>query len=160
MLCMILNFWISLTDYLNVYFFLKDLDKILSDTPPVWKGSSRLFRNLNEKGENTQQANTCIYLYSWGYLSLHLEGWMKVHRDFESIYNSSELISKCLNSLFTWGSELSQCGEEQKKKFCIWSLWAEVISVRKFYKRNRIGYLPGKHQNSLLFFPKEMEANE
>ncbi|XP_046704659.1 calcium uptake protein 3, mitochondrial isoform X3 [Silurus meridionalis] len=28
----------------------QDLDKILSDTPPVWKGSSRLFRNLNEKG--------------------------------------------------------------------------------------------------------------
>ncbi|TSP25394.1 Calcium uptake protein 3, mitochondrial [Bagarius yarrelli] len=27
----------------------KDLDKLLSDTPPVWKGSSRLFRNLNEK---------------------------------------------------------------------------------------------------------------
>ncbi|KAK3535188.1 hypothetical protein QTP70_004749 [Hemibagrus guttatus] len=27
-----------------------DLYKILSDTPPVWKGSSRLFRNLNEKG--------------------------------------------------------------------------------------------------------------
>lgn len=64
MLCMILNFCISMTDYLNVHFFLKDLDKILSDTPPVWKGSSRLFRNLNEKGENSQQVNTCIYLCS------------------------------------------------------------------------------------------------
>ncbi|XP_058253552.1 calcium uptake protein 3, mitochondrial isoform X2 [Hemibagrus wyckioides] len=36
------KFWRALTR--------QDLDKILSDTPPVWKGSSRLFRNLNEKG--------------------------------------------------------------------------------------------------------------
>ncbi|XP_066505831.1 calcium uptake protein 3, mitochondrial [Hoplias malabaricus] len=36
------KFWISLTK--------KDLEKILSDTPPVWKGSSRFFRNLREKG--------------------------------------------------------------------------------------------------------------
>ncbi|XP_047013120.1 calcium uptake protein 3, mitochondrial isoform X3 [Ictalurus punctatus] len=36
------KFWQALTK--------QDLDKILSDTPPVWKGSSRLFRNLNEKG--------------------------------------------------------------------------------------------------------------
>ncbi|KAL6480286.1 hypothetical protein MHYP_G00113190 [Metynnis hypsauchen] len=36
------KFWRSLTK--------KDLDKILSDTPPVWKGSSRFFRNLHEKG--------------------------------------------------------------------------------------------------------------
>uniref|UniRef100_A0A8C1G0S2 Mitochondrial calcium uptake family, member 3b n=1 Tax=Cyprinus carpio TaxID=7962 RepID=A0A8C1G0S2_CYPCA len=28
----------------------QDLDKILSDAPPVWKGSSRLFRNLRERG--------------------------------------------------------------------------------------------------------------
>ncbi|KAK3563961.1 hypothetical protein QTP86_006214 [Hemibagrus guttatus] len=36
------KFWRALTR--------QDLYKILSDTPPVWKGSSRLFRNLNEKG--------------------------------------------------------------------------------------------------------------
>uniref|UniRef100_A0A673GPU8 Calcium uptake protein 3, mitochondrial-like n=1 Tax=Sinocyclocheilus rhinocerous TaxID=307959 RepID=A0A673GPU8_9TELE len=36
------RFWKSLTK--------QDLDKILSDTPPVWKGSSRLFRNLRERG--------------------------------------------------------------------------------------------------------------
>ncbi|KAM6952577.1 calcium uptake protein 3, mitochondrial isoform 2-T2 [Lycodopsis pacificus] len=28
----------------------KDLDKMLADTPPVWKGSSNLFRNLRERG--------------------------------------------------------------------------------------------------------------
>ncbi|CAL1614104.1 unnamed protein product [Knipowitschia caucasica] len=28
----------------------KELDKILSDTPPIWKGSSNLFRNLRERG--------------------------------------------------------------------------------------------------------------
>ncbi|XP_076877401.1 calcium uptake protein 3, mitochondrial isoform X2 [Brachyhypopomus gauderio] len=28
----------------------EDLDKFLSDTPPVWKGSSRLFRSLNDRG--------------------------------------------------------------------------------------------------------------
>ncbi|XP_056328501.1 calcium uptake protein 3, mitochondrial [Danio aesculapii] len=28
----------------------QELDKMLSDTPPVWKGSSRLFRNLRERG--------------------------------------------------------------------------------------------------------------
>uniref|UniRef100_A0A4W4H198 Mitochondrial calcium uptake family, member 3b n=1 Tax=Electrophorus electricus TaxID=8005 RepID=A0A4W4H198_ELEEL len=28
----------------------EDLDKFLSDTPPVWKGSSRLFRNLHDRG--------------------------------------------------------------------------------------------------------------
>uniref|UniRef100_A0A3B3DL51 Mitochondrial calcium uptake family, member 3b n=1 Tax=Oryzias melastigma TaxID=30732 RepID=A0A3B3DL51_ORYME len=28
----------------------KELDKILSDTPPVWNGSSNLFRNLRERG--------------------------------------------------------------------------------------------------------------
>ncbi|XP_013879586.1 calcium uptake protein 3, mitochondrial [Austrofundulus limnaeus] len=28
----------------------KELDKMLSDTPPVWKGSSNLFRNLREQG--------------------------------------------------------------------------------------------------------------
>lgn len=28
----------------------KELDKLLSDTPPVWKGSSNLFRNLRERG--------------------------------------------------------------------------------------------------------------
>ncbi|XP_041846995.1 calcium uptake protein 3, mitochondrial isoform X2 [Melanotaenia boesemani] len=28
----------------------KELDKMLSDTPPVWKGSSNLFRNLRERG--------------------------------------------------------------------------------------------------------------
>ncbi|TNN51857.1 Calcium uptake protein 3, mitochondrial [Liparis tanakae] len=27
----------------------KDLDKMLADTPPVWKGSSNLFRNLRER---------------------------------------------------------------------------------------------------------------
>ncbi|XP_043113521.1 calcium uptake protein 3, mitochondrial isoform X4 [Puntigrus tetrazona] len=36
------RFWRSLTK--------QDLDKILSDTPPVWKGSSCLFRNLRERG--------------------------------------------------------------------------------------------------------------
>ncbi|XP_005157308.2 calcium uptake protein 3, mitochondrial isoform X4 [Danio rerio] len=36
------RFWKSLTK--------QELDKILSDTPPVWKGSSRLFRNLRERG--------------------------------------------------------------------------------------------------------------
>ncbi|KAL1262186.1 hypothetical protein QQF64_007451, partial [Cirrhinus molitorella] len=36
------RFWKSLSK--------QDLDKILSDTPPVWKGSSRLFRNLRERG--------------------------------------------------------------------------------------------------------------
>ncbi|XP_051983537.1 calcium uptake protein 3, mitochondrial isoform X6 [Xyrauchen texanus] len=28
----------------------QELEKILSDTPPVWKGTSKLFRNLREKG--------------------------------------------------------------------------------------------------------------
>lgn len=28
----------------------KELDKILADTPPVWKGSSNMFRNLRERG--------------------------------------------------------------------------------------------------------------
>ncbi|XP_067454784.1 calcium uptake protein 3, mitochondrial isoform X2 [Thunnus thynnus] len=28
----------------------KELDKMLADTPPVWKGSSNLFRNLRERG--------------------------------------------------------------------------------------------------------------
>ncbi|KAK7138144.1 hypothetical protein R3I94_013695 [Phoxinus phoxinus] len=36
------RFWRSLTK--------QDLDKILSDTPPVWKGSSSLFRNQRERG--------------------------------------------------------------------------------------------------------------
>ncbi|XP_007554804.1 calcium uptake protein 3, mitochondrial isoform X5 [Poecilia formosa] len=31
-------------------FTKKELDKVLSDTPPVWKGSSNLFRNLRERG--------------------------------------------------------------------------------------------------------------
>ncbi|XP_033948677.1 calcium uptake protein 3, mitochondrial isoform X1 [Pseudochaenichthys georgianus] len=34
--------WKSLTN--------KDLDTMLADTPPVWKGSSNLFRNLRERG--------------------------------------------------------------------------------------------------------------
>ncbi|XP_026043495.1 calcium uptake protein 3, mitochondrial isoform X2 [Astatotilapia calliptera] len=28
----------------------KELDKMLADTPPVWKGSSNLFRNIHERG--------------------------------------------------------------------------------------------------------------
>ncbi|XP_007258737.2 calcium uptake protein 3, mitochondrial isoform X1 [Astyanax mexicanus] len=36
------KFWRSLTK--------QDLEKMLSDTPPIWKGSSRFFRNLCEKG--------------------------------------------------------------------------------------------------------------
>ncbi|XP_072519127.1 calcium uptake protein 3, mitochondrial isoform X2 [Salminus brasiliensis] len=36
------KFWRSLSK--------QDLEKMLSDTPPVWKGSSRFFRNLREKG--------------------------------------------------------------------------------------------------------------
>ncbi|XP_073698141.1 calcium uptake protein 3, mitochondrial isoform X6 [Garra rufa] len=28
----------------------QDMEKILSDTPPVWKGTSKLFRNLRERG--------------------------------------------------------------------------------------------------------------
>lgn len=30
--------------------FLQDVEKMLADTPPVWKGSSNLFRNLRERG--------------------------------------------------------------------------------------------------------------
>lgn len=30
--------------------FSQELDKMLADTPPVWKGSSNLFRNLRERG--------------------------------------------------------------------------------------------------------------
>uniref|UniRef100_A0A667ZKJ5 Mitochondrial calcium uptake family member 3 n=1 Tax=Myripristis murdjan TaxID=586833 RepID=A0A667ZKJ5_9TELE len=30
--------------------FLKELEKMLADTPPVWRGSSNLFRNLRERG--------------------------------------------------------------------------------------------------------------
>uniref|UniRef100_A0A3Q3MF32 Mitochondrial calcium uptake family, member 3b n=1 Tax=Mastacembelus armatus TaxID=205130 RepID=A0A3Q3MF32_9TELE len=30
--------------------FFQELDKMLADTPPVWKGSSNLFRNLHERG--------------------------------------------------------------------------------------------------------------
>lgn len=33
--------------------FWQELDKMLADTPPVWKGSSNLFRNLRERGEVT-----------------------------------------------------------------------------------------------------------
>lgn len=29
----------------------KEMEKILSDTPPVWRGSSKLFRNLRERGQ-------------------------------------------------------------------------------------------------------------
>ncbi|CAG14048.1 unnamed protein product, partial [Tetraodon nigroviridis] len=28
----------------------QELEKILADTPPVWRGSSKLFRNLREQG--------------------------------------------------------------------------------------------------------------
>lgn len=28
----------------------QELEKILADTPPVWRGSSKLFRNLRERG--------------------------------------------------------------------------------------------------------------
>lgn len=31
----------------------QELDKMMADTPPVWKGSSNLFRNLRERGEGT-----------------------------------------------------------------------------------------------------------
>lgn len=31
--------------------FWQELDKMLADTPPVWKGSSNLFRNLRERGK-------------------------------------------------------------------------------------------------------------
>ncbi|NWY44134.1 MICU3 protein, partial [Sylvia atricapilla] len=31
-----------------------ELNQILMETPPVWKGSSKLFRNLNEKGQGTE----------------------------------------------------------------------------------------------------------
>lgn len=31
----------------------QELEKILSDTPPVWRGSSKLFRNLRERGQQT-----------------------------------------------------------------------------------------------------------
>lgn len=30
---------------------------MLADTPPVWKGSSNLFRNLRERGEVTRHIN-------------------------------------------------------------------------------------------------------
>lgn len=29
----------------------QELEKMLADTPPVWKGSSNLFRNLREQGK-------------------------------------------------------------------------------------------------------------
>uniref|UniRef100_A0A8D0HPK2 Mitochondrial calcium uptake family member 3 n=1 Tax=Sphenodon punctatus TaxID=8508 RepID=A0A8D0HPK2_SPHPU len=37
----------------NLYFFiliLQEMNQILTETPPIWKGSSKLFRNLREKG--------------------------------------------------------------------------------------------------------------
>uniref|UniRef100_A0A3Q3AU07 Mitochondrial calcium uptake family, member 3b n=1 Tax=Kryptolebias marmoratus TaxID=37003 RepID=A0A3Q3AU07_KRYMA len=37
----------SIWDFL---LFSQELDKMLSDTPPVWKGSSNLFRDLRERG--------------------------------------------------------------------------------------------------------------
>ncbi|KAJ0050105.1 hypothetical protein NL108_011981, partial [Boleophthalmus pectinirostris] len=51
-----LNFIESVTlnepksDDLGFLLFFQELDKILSDTPPICKGSSNLFRNLRERG--------------------------------------------------------------------------------------------------------------
>uniref|UniRef100_M3ZX12 Mitochondrial calcium uptake family member 3 n=1 Tax=Xiphophorus maculatus TaxID=8083 RepID=M3ZX12_XIPMA len=47
------NFIESVTMTILIMFFVclcQELEKILSDTPPVWRGSSKLFRNLRERG--------------------------------------------------------------------------------------------------------------
>lgn len=36
---------------------------MLSETPPVWKGSSKLFRNLKERGKlTTLHSSYCLYI--------------------------------------------------------------------------------------------------
>lgn len=48
--------------------FSQELDKMLSDTPPVWKGSSNLFRNLRERGEVTH-----LMYYSYTHKSIEFK---------------------------------------------------------------------------------------
>uniref|UniRef100_A0A8C0JGH2 Mitochondrial calcium uptake family member 3 n=1 Tax=Canis lupus dingo TaxID=286419 RepID=A0A8C0JGH2_CANLU len=44
-------FFNSLNDFIRFFsYFQFELNQMLSETPPVWKGSSKLFRNLKEKG--------------------------------------------------------------------------------------------------------------
>uniref|UniRef100_A0A672MF42 Mitochondrial calcium uptake family member 3 n=1 Tax=Sinocyclocheilus grahami TaxID=75366 RepID=A0A672MF42_SINGR len=38
----------------------QELEKILSDTPPVWKGTSKLFRNLRERGDKYIYTSYCF----------------------------------------------------------------------------------------------------
>lgn len=46
----------------NLLLFSQELEKMLADTPPVWKGSSNLFRNLRERGRVPIWHNTDNYI--------------------------------------------------------------------------------------------------
>lgn len=67
-------FHISPYFYLCVFFWWEnqELEKILSDTPPVWRGSSKLFRNLRDRGQYTctQQKDTLPCFSDCGLLQL------------------------------------------------------------------------------------------
>ncbi|KPP58388.1 hypothetical protein Z043_123792 [Scleropages formosus] len=65
----------------------QELEKILSDTPPVWKGTSKLFRNLRNQGESsaTPRNRMCIIAYT-EYLFL-LCILTKPHAGFKIAFN-------------------------------------------------------------------------
>lgn len=45
-----------------VVYFCQELEKILTDTPPVWRGSSKLFRNLRERGQRVKHIHSLIQM--------------------------------------------------------------------------------------------------
>lgn len=50
------------------FFFLQDLNNLLLDTPPVWKGSSKFFRTIGDKGSLKYVVSKCMYSSRFGFL--------------------------------------------------------------------------------------------
>ncbi|XP_042575309.1 calcium uptake protein 3, mitochondrial-like isoform X2 [Cyprinus carpio] len=143
----------------------QELEKILSDTPPVWKGTSKLFRNLQERG--TSQApvkhkpeafTSCIIAYT-EYLFL-LCILTKPHAGFKIAFNmfdadGNQMVDKgeflVLQEIFrTKNEKKGRKGDAEKSAQLSMQLYGyQIVPVNNVLKKESQEFVPRSYWDML-----------
>ncbi|NXG00753.1 MICU3 protein, partial [Sakesphorus luctuosus] len=129
----------------------QELNQILMETPPVWKGSSKLFRNLNEKGV-IKKTKIHIYIY-----------WLAIkeqpHAGFRIAFNmfdtdGNEMVDKkeflVLQEIFRKKNEKREKrGDEAKRAMLRLQLYGYHTSTNSVLKTEGEDLVPRSYWDTL-----------
>uniref|UniRef100_A0A452V4F0 Mitochondrial calcium uptake family member 3 n=1 Tax=Ursus maritimus TaxID=29073 RepID=A0A452V4F0_URSMA len=113
-------------------FILAELNQMLSETPPVWKGSSKLFRNLKERGVISYTE----YLFLLCILTKPHAGFRIAFNMFDT--DGNEMVDKkeflVLQEIFRKKNEKRETkGDEEKRAMLVLKTDAEELVSRSYW---------------------------